>query len=215
MFKVAALYKFSEIDNPLEIQISLKKTLKEFLHMPKELSNNQTSTKEFIQLIHQNIDTEINWFFDQYLYKSKLPTLIIEEEIKGNKKFVDFRWKEEGFKMPLEIRFYSFDGERNRKIPITNLSYKIAIPKESKLVIDPNNWLLFEKEQVNSPEYSFKGMDGSKHEMWVVDDENKVTFYPTKTIKDTIDGMWVSGLPETVNLIVSGQEYISIGETIN
>ena len=28
MFKVAALYKFSEIDNPLEIQISLKKTLK-------------------------------------------------------------------------------------------------------------------------------------------------------------------------------------------
>ena len=29
MFKVAALYKFSEIDNPLEIQISLKKTLKE------------------------------------------------------------------------------------------------------------------------------------------------------------------------------------------
>tara|TARA_B100001057_G_scaffold460020_1_gene510720 strand:+ start:2518 stop:3759 length:1242 start_codon:yes stop_codon:yes gene_type:complete len=48
-----------------------------------------------------------------------------------------------------------------------------------------------------------------------VDDKNKVTFYPTKTIKDTIDGMWVSGLPEKVNLIVSGQEYISIGETVN
>ena len=48
-----------------------------------------------------------------------------------------------------------------------------------------------------------------------VDNENKVTFYPTKTIKDTIDGMWVSGLPEKVNLIVSGQEYISIGETVN
>ena len=48
-----------------------------------------------------------------------------------------------------------------------------------------------------------------------IDNDNKVTFYPTKTIKDPIDGMWVSGLPETVNLIVSGQEYISIGETIN
>ena len=48
-----------------------------------------------------------------------------------------------------------------------------------------------------------------------VNNENKVTFYPTKTIKDTIDGMWVSGLPEKVNLIISGQEYISIGETIN
>ena len=48
-----------------------------------------------------------------------------------------------------------------------------------------------------------------------VDNENKVIFYPTKTIKDTIDGMWVSGLPEKVNLIVSGQEDISIGETVN
>ena len=48
-----------------------------------------------------------------------------------------------------------------------------------------------------------------------VGNDNKVTFYPIKTIKDTIDGMWVSGLPEKVNLIVSGQEYISIGETIN
>ena len=48
-----------------------------------------------------------------------------------------------------------------------------------------------------------------------IDNEDKVTFYPTKTIKDTIDGMWVSGLPEKVNLIVSGQEYISIGDTVN
>ena len=48
-----------------------------------------------------------------------------------------------------------------------------------------------------------------------VGENNDVIFYPTKTIKDTIDGMWVSGLPETVNLIISGQEYISIGEKIN
>ena len=48
-----------------------------------------------------------------------------------------------------------------------------------------------------------------------IDNENTVIFYPIKTIKDTIDGMWVSGLPDKVNLIVSGQEYISIGEKIN
>ena len=48
-----------------------------------------------------------------------------------------------------------------------------------------------------------------------VNKENNVVFYPTKTIKDTIDGMWVSELPESVNLIISGQEYISIGEKIN
>ncbi len=34
-----------------------------------------------------------------------------------------------------------------------------------------------------------------------VNKENNVVFYPTKTIKDTIDGMWVSGLPESVILL--------------
>ena len=48
-----------------------------------------------------------------------------------------------------------------------------------------------------------------------IDNKNIVIFYPIKTIKDTVDGMWVSGLPDTVDLIISGQEYISIGEEIN
>jgi len=47
-----------------------------------------------------------------------------------------------------------------------------------------------------------------------VDDKNEVIFYPTNTVKDTVNGMWVSGLPDIVNLIVSGQEYVSIGDTI-
>ena len=127
---------------------ALKEILKEFLHMPKKLPNNQTSTKEFIHLIHKSIGTEINWFFDQYLYQSKLPTLKVKKEIKGGRQFVDFWWEEEGFKMPIEIKFYSFDGERNRKLPITNSAYKIVIPRESDLIIDPNSWLLFNKEIV-------------------------------------------------------------------
>ena len=45
--------------------------------------------------------------------------------------------------------------------------------------------------------------------------KNYVVFYPIKTVKDTVDGMWVSGLPNQVNLIVSGQEYVSIGQQIN
>ena len=48
-----------------------------------------------------------------------------------------------------------------------------------------------------------------------INQDDTVIFYPTKTIKDTIDGMWVAGLPDKVDLIISGQEYISIGEKIN
>ena len=48
-----------------------------------------------------------------------------------------------------------------------------------------------------------------------VNDENIVIFYPTTSVKDTIDGIWVSGLPDKVNLIVTGQEYVTVGESVS
>ena len=48
-----------------------------------------------------------------------------------------------------------------------------------------------------------------------VNDENIVIFYPTTSVKDTIDGIWVSGLPDKVNLIVTGQEYVAVGESVS
>ena len=48
-----------------------------------------------------------------------------------------------------------------------------------------------------------------------VNDENIVIFYPTTSVKDTIGGIWVSGLPDKVNLIVTGQEYVAVGESVS
>ena len=47
-----------------------------------------------------------------------------------------------------------------------------------------------------------------------IDENNTVIFYPIQKVKDTIDGMWVSGLPNEINLIISGQEYVSSGQII-
>lgn len=43
---------------------------------------------------------------------------------------------------------------------------------------------------------------------------NKVVFYPIEKVKDTIDGMWVKGLPDNVKIITSGQEYVNEGQII-
>ena len=51
--------------------------------------------------------------------------------------------------------------------------------------------------------------------MKAVNKENIVIFYPTISVKDTIDGIWVSGLPDKVNLIVTGQEYVAVGESVS
>ena len=48
----------------------------------------------------------------------------------------------------------------------------------------------------------------------ILDDKNKVVFFPVQKVKDTIDGMWVTGLPNNANIIVTGQEYVTEGQVI-
>ena len=66
-----------------------------------------------------------------------------------------------------------FERSQKRMKQMDNLNAQIgpiyAVYPDNKQLND-----LVEKELDNSPEYSFDGMDGSKHEMWVVDEENKV-----------------------------------------
>jgi multidrug efflux system membrane fusion protein len=47
-----------------------------------------------------------------------------------------------------------------------------------------------------------------------VDGENRVVFYPVKILADKQDGIWVGGLPETINLITVGQEFVRTGQRV-
>ena len=47
-----------------------------------------------------------------------------------------------------------------------------------------------------------------------VGSDNKVDFMPVTILGDDGDGMWVAGLPETVNVIVTGQEFVQKGVTV-
>ena len=48
----------------------------------------------------------------------------------------------------------------------------------------------------------------------IVDKSNKVAFRTVKIIEDGADGMWITGLPGTVNLITVGQEYVAVGDFV-
>ena len=64
-----------------------------------------------------------------------------------NKKFIDLWWQNDGFKMPMDISFQSFDGQRDRKLMLNNSPTRIAIPLKSDLIIDPDNWVLYNLKQ--------------------------------------------------------------------
>ena len=65
-----------------------------------------------------------------------------------------------------------FERSQKRMKQMDNLNAQIgpiyAVYPDNKELND-----LVEKELLNSPVYSFEGMDGNKHEMWVVNDEKK------------------------------------------
>ena len=119
-------------------------SLKEYLEMPKELGDNQTTTEEFISLINENSGSDLFWLAEQYLYSKDLPILQMRERKVNNKRFIDIWWREKGFKMPLEIKYDSFDGERKRSLELTNKPMRIVVPDSSDLVLDPNGWVLYD-----------------------------------------------------------------------
>ncbi|KIN60599.1 Efflux transporter, RND family, MFP subunit [Sulfitobacter noctilucae] len=48
----------------------------------------------------------------------------------------------------------------------------------------------------------------------LVEDENVVAFAPISIMRDTIDGVWVTGLPEEADVITIGQEFVTAGVTV-
>ncbi len=48
-----------------------------------------------------------------------------------------------------------------------------------------------------------------------VNSEGVVQFYPIEVVRAQIDGLWVTGLPDAVDVITVGQGFVSEGETVN
>jgi len=48
----------------------------------------------------------------------------------------------------------------------------------------------------------------------VLDPENVIRFVPVYIVEDLEEGLWISGVPGTVNLVVKGQGFVEDGQTI-
>ena len=45
----------------------------------------------------------------------------------------------------------------------------------------------------------------------VIDGDGMVSFQPVQLLRDTVNGVWLTGLPDKLNVIVVGQEYVTTG----
>jgi len=56
--------------------------------------------------------------------------------------------------------------------------------------------------------------DGGRLGVRLVDAESRAQFFPVRVLRDTAEGMWVTGLPDEATLIVLGQEYVTDGVAV-
>lgn len=49
----------------------------------------------------------------------------------------------------------------------------------------------------------------------IVNKENIVEFHPVRVIRENADGVWISGLPDEINLITVGQEFVADGDKVD
>jgi len=47
-----------------------------------------------------------------------------------------------------------------------------------------------------------------------LDDEGRVQFIQVSLVGDDDEGVWVTGLPQKIQLITVGQEYVTAGEQV-
>ncbi|WP_223423575.1 efflux RND transporter periplasmic adaptor subunit [Tateyamaria pelophila] len=47
-----------------------------------------------------------------------------------------------------------------------------------------------------------------------ISDSDVVAFTPVKVMRDTVQGVWLTGLPDEINVIVVGQEFVTAGVTV-
>ena len=64
-----------------------------------------------------------------------------------------------------------------------------------------------------SPSLLTLGDDGAMG-IRTLDEANRVVFSAVTIVEDGPEGLWITGLPETANIITVGQEYVAVGETI-
>lgn len=102
-------------------------------------------TQDFIDAVNEQTGQDYTWFFEQYLYTAKLPTLVKEQE--GN--LLKLYWKTGNsgrFELPVDIEI---DGAL-KTIEIGKTPVSIELPnKEVHYIIDPLNKILRDKEYLD------------------------------------------------------------------
>jgi len=143
----------------------LRDVLKTFATDPAYTLHNRVVSQDFIDLVNRKINQDsiwlsrprssmrsviksgqdLNWFFQQYLFTAKPPTLeykILRKPDASTE--LEIRWRDEGFRLPVEVRVTTGDKVSVKRVEVTSSWQRYQFTGNPKLEIDPTGWILME-----------------------------------------------------------------------
>lgn len=111
-----------------------------------EYKGGNAGTRDFEAVAEKVSGKNLKWFFDQWLYRSGIPQLLIEKKIDNDD--VKLRITQQGvkFDFPLEALFVRADGSSLKQTIAINdqmVEFKIKVPDVKSVIIDPDTKLLY------------------------------------------------------------------------
>jgi len=113
-------------------------------------------SEDFQEVMEDVSQKDLSIFFNQWLYQPSHPKLSIEWRKKGRNLEISIEQQQKGyvFDFPLEVAIQYVDGSRSiETIAIDKKNTKVELQTDKKIdgiIIDPNEWLLFELIQLKN-----------------------------------------------------------------
>ncbi len=130
-------------------------------HYAKKFSYQTVSTEEFVQAINESVGRDLNWFFDQWLYKKGFPEFHVEARWDKEKRVLALSVKQMQtlsdsvpvFKTPVDLLIVTSKEKRHQVIEISKASeeFSFSFPEKPLMVrFDEGSWLLCTVEQART-----------------------------------------------------------------
>ncbi|HIP48199.1 MAG TPA: M1 family peptidase [Lutibacter sp.] len=114
-----------------------------------QYKNSNASTEDFIEIVNSVTQQDLNSFFDQWLYRTDIPTLQINWKIEGGKFILDIKQQNKPYNLDLLIKSYDKNTHQIFKIALTKQNQHFEFPtsvksKDAQVIIDPEVTVLFQ-----------------------------------------------------------------------
>jgi len=95
-------------------------------------------TADFRRLVADMSGAPHDWFFDRYLYDTRLPRWRMERAPEGDDDLLTLSWDDAVFQLPIPVRV----GAQTHRVDMSGGHGSLRVPRAAEVRIDPDGWLL-------------------------------------------------------------------------